>query len=117
MNRNTLIVAALLVPSAMLACQAGYAGERFARPSISSSAASAPLTEKEAGATIMADLKKQFDAAADPSTHLLTKSRALASNWGWAADHFSEMDVQHVGAIRLEDVERYVKRRAAIRLP
>ncbi|KVN29493.1 hypothetical protein WJ63_09190 [Burkholderia pyrrocinia] len=117
MTRHALIGTALLAPLLMLAGQAGYAGERFGRPPISSSAPRAPLTEKEAGDAIMVNLKKQFDAAANPSTRLLTKDDAVKSGWGWAADHFSEMDTQHKGAIRFEDIARYVRHRAAIRLP
>lgn len=117
MSRRILIGAVISGPLLMLVTHAGYAGERFGRPPVSSSAPRAPLTEKEAGEAIMADLKKQYDAAADPQTRLLTKESAAKSGWGWAVDHFSEMDVQRKGAIRFEDVSRYIKRRAAIRLP
>lgn len=75
------------------------------------------LTEKEAGNSITANLRKRFDAAADPSTHLMTKDAASRTGWGWAVDHFADMDPQGKGAIRFEDVLRYVGRRSVVKLP
>jgi hypothetical protein len=117
MNNYVIARAALLLPLLLLASQVGHAGEKFGRPPVESALDNPPLTESAAGDAILVKLQKQFDAAADPSTHLLTKDGALKIGWGWAADHFSEMDTQHKGVIRFEEVSRYVRHRTTIRLP
>lgn len=93
--------------------------DRFGLPPgyVSPGGSKEPLTAKEAGDNIVSGLKKRFDSAADPSSHLLTKSSALANGWGWAADHFQEIDRQGKGAVRFEDVLHFLGRRAAVRLP
>jgi hypothetical protein len=74
------------------------------------------MTQDEVANAVAADVKAQFDAAADPETHLLTKEGALKSGWGWAADHFDTIDTRKKGAIGYKDVICYLNRSAVLRL-
>lgn len=57
------------------------------------------------------NLKKRFDAAADPSTHLLSLADAKAAGFGYVADHFKEIDRNGSGYISFADLVLYLKSR------
>ncbi|MEO6921788.1 MAG: EF-hand domain-containing protein [Collimonas sp.] len=59
----------------------------------------------------VANLKKRFDAAADPSTHLLTQAQAKSAGFGYVADHFQAIDRNGSGYVSFEDLLQYLKSR------
>ncbi|VWC62289.1 EF-hand domain-containing protein [Burkholderia lata] len=70
-------------------------------------------TAQPTGAALQAQvhdrLKRRFDAAADPSTHLLSAERATAVGWGYVVDHFKEIDPSGKGSISYDDFERFLR--------
>ncbi|MFL9871906.1 EF-hand domain-containing protein [Paraburkholderia megapolitana] len=58
---------------------------------------------------VLANMKQRFDAAADPSTHLLSLADAKRSGWGYIADHFSAIDRSGSGYVSFDDLKRYLK--------
>lgn len=60
---------------------------------------------------VRANLKQRFDAAADPSTHLLSQAGAKQAGMGYIADNFSAIDRSGSGYVSYEDFERYLKQR------
>ncbi|WP_155628475.1 hypothetical protein [Burkholderia territorii] len=91
-------------------------GEKFSRPPIAPDSAPPATTKSNVADAITTDLKAKFKAAADPATHLLTKEGANKTGWGWAVDHFDEIDTERKGAVRYEDVIRYLNRRPVVPL-
>lgn len=81
------------------------------------SRAHAPVSEAQAGAAVTAGIAAKFAQAAGSTNNLLTKKAALASGWGWAADHFSQIDRQNKGKVSLNDVLDYINRRSSLTLP
>jgi hypothetical protein len=69
--------------------------------------------------TIRQDLKQrlqsQFDAAADPSSHLLSSARAKAADWGFVADHFAEIDRDNSGLISYGEIANYMDARSPLK--
>lgn len=59
----------------------------------------------------IANLRKRFDAAADPSTHLLSQAQAKTAGFGYVADHFKEIDRNGSGYVSFEDLVLYLKSR------
>ena len=53
-------------------------------------------------------LKKAFDAADVSHTGSLTRQQANAAGLGLVARHFDQIDRQKTGAVRFEDVRRYL---------
>ena len=58
---------------------------------------------------VLANMKQRFDAAADPSSHLLSLAGAKRSGLGYIADHFSEIDRSGSGYVSFDDLKRYLK--------
>lgn len=91
-------------------------GERFGGPPVTYGTQMRP-SSADVGNAIARDLKARFDAAADPSTHLLTKAAANRQGWGWATDHFDDIDQQKKGAVSFNDMLRYLNRQSVVPLP
>jgi hypothetical protein len=69
----------------------------------------APPTEGVAlRAQVERKLKQQFDAADLSHTGALTKPQAAAAGLGFIAKHFDDIDRQKTGAVRFDDVKRYL---------
>jgi hypothetical protein len=58
-------------------------------------------------------LKQAFDAADTSHTGALTRQQASAAGLGFVAQHFDEIDRQKAGAVRFDDVKRYLVERGA----
>lgn len=58
---------------------------------------------------VVANLKRRFDAAADPSTHLLSQAAAKQAGLGYIADHFGEIDRSGSGYVSFDDLKRYLR--------
>lgn len=58
-------------------------------------------------------LKQAFDAADVSGAGSLTRQQATAAGLGFVARHFDEIDRQRTGAVRFEDVKRYLVERGA----
>jgi hypothetical protein len=58
-------------------------------------------------------LKQAFDAADTSHTGSLTRQQASAAGLGFVAQHFDEIDRQKTGAVRFDDVKRYLVERGA----
>jgi hypothetical protein len=59
----------------------------------------------------IANVKKRFDAAADPSTHLLSLAQAKNAGFGYVADHFQAIDRNGSGYVSFDDLLLYLKSR------
>jgi hypothetical protein len=74
----------------------------------------APLTEGPAlRAQVERKLKQAFDTADVNHTGSLTRQQADAAGLGFVARHFDEIDRQKTGAVRFDDVKRYLVARGA----
>ncbi|MFM0596468.1 hypothetical protein [Paraburkholderia dilworthii] len=60
---------------------------------------------------VLANLKRRFTAAADPSTHLLTQAAAKQAGLGYIADHFHDIDRSGGGYVSFDDLERYLRQK------
>jgi len=58
-------------------------------------------------------LKQGFDAADTARTGTLTREQASAAGLGYVARHFDEIDRGRNGAVRFEDLKRYLRERGA----
>jgi hypothetical protein len=58
-------------------------------------------------------LKQGFDSADVDRTGTLTREQANAAGLGYIAKHFDEIDRQKAGAVRFEDVKRFLRERGA----
>ncbi|MEQ5844258.1 hypothetical protein N0A02_32860 (plasmid) [Paraburkholderia acidicola] len=88
-------------------------GERLVRPPIALGNPSSDEerhTPAEINNEIEVDLKRRFAQAAEPSGQVMTKAGARRAAWGWAVDHFDEIDQQKKGAVRYEDIARFLSR-------
>ncbi len=79
--------------------------------------AQAPVSQAQNAAAVSAALQTKFAQAAGSSDNVLTKQAALAHGWGWAADHFAEIDTANKGAVSLSDVLNYASNRSGVALP
>ena len=74
-------------------------------------------TPPPAGAALRAaverKLKQAFDEADVARTGSLTREQARAGGLGFVARHFDEIDRQRRGAVRFDDVKRYMVERGA----
>ena len=74
----------------------------------------APPTEGAAlRAQVERKLRQAFDAADVNHSGSLTRQQANAAGLGFVARHFDEIDRQKSGAVRFEDVKRYMVERGA----
>ena len=75
------------------------------------------LTPPPAGAALRAaverKLRQAFDEADISRTGSLTREQARAGGLGFVARHFDEIDRQRRGAVRFDDVKRYMVERGA----
>lgn len=58
-------------------------------------------------------LKQDFDAADVSHTGSLTRQQAAAAGLGFIAKHFDAIDRQKTGAVRFDDVKRYLVEQGA----
>ena len=58
-------------------------------------------------------LKQGFDSADVNRTGTLTREQANAAGLGYITKHFDEIDRQKAGAVRFEDVKRFLRERGA----
>jgi hypothetical protein len=73
-----------------------------------------PPTEGAAlRAQVEAKLKQAFDAADVTHSGALTRPQAAAAGLGFIAQHFDAIDRQKTGAVRFEDVKRYLVEQGA----
>jgi hypothetical protein len=83
-------------------------------PPQSRKASTAPPTEGAAlRAQVEQKLKAAFDAADVGHVGSLTRDQANASGLGFVAKHFDEIDRQKSGAVRFDDVKRFLISRGA----
>ena len=74
----------------------------------------APPTEGAAlRAQVVRKLKRDFDAADVGHTGALTRQQATAAGLGFIAQHFDAIDRQKTGAVRFDDVKRYLVEQGA----
>ena len=74
----------------------------------------APPTEGAAlRAQVERKLRQAFDAADVNHSGSLTRQQANAGGLGFVARHFDEIDRQKSGAVRFDDVKRYMVERGA----
>ncbi|MBZ9600893.1 hypothetical protein [Phyllobacterium chamaecytisi] len=59
------------------------------------------------------ELRAKFDAAAK-SRHLLTAQAANDAGWGFAADHFTEIDRDHDGYASFDEVQAFFDGRSPL---
>lgn len=113
--------------SASLACAAGEThfadmthaggryikvGEHMAAPPPDQPGTTSPQpTGKALQSQVIADLQQRFNAAADPSTHLLSLTQAKSAGWGYMVVHFKEIDKDNKGYVSFSDFLRYLKSR------
>ncbi|HET7033753.1 MAG TPA: EF-hand domain-containing protein [Casimicrobiaceae bacterium] len=75
------------------------------------------LTPPPSGAALRAaverKLRQAFDEADVAHTGSLTRDQARTSGLGFVARHFDEIDRQRRGAVRFDDVKRYMVERGA----
>lgn len=57
------------------------------------------------------ELKRRFNAAADPVTHRMSLAEARRTGWTAVADHFSEIDASGSGSVGFDDVAHYLRAR------
>jgi hypothetical protein len=78
-------------------------------PPAARKASTAPPTDGAAlRAQVERKLKQAFDAADVNRTGSLTRQQASAAGLGLVAKHFDEIDRQKSGAVRFDDVKRYL---------
>jgi hypothetical protein len=77
----------------------------------------APVTQAQNAAAVSAALQTKYAEAAGSAGNALTKQAALAHGWGWAADHFAEIDTANKGTVSLGDVLNYASSKSGMALP
>jgi hypothetical protein len=73
----------------------------------------APTEGAALRAQVEQKLKQAFDAADVDRTGSLTRQQANAAGLGFVAKHFDEIDRQKTGAVRFQDVKRFLVARGA----
>lgn len=53
-------------------------------------------------------LREEFDAAAGLKSGTLTREQARAAGFGFVAENFEAIDTRRAGAIRFDDLKRYL---------
>ncbi|MFC2255050.1 hypothetical protein ACETRX_36170 [Labrys portucalensis] len=118
-SHSIYFVAALSIFLAPAACISVpvVAGEFLQLPpSLPGAPPPKPKTPAETQAAVIARLQQRFDMATG-GRGVLTQREARESGWGWAADHFGEIDRQNRGIVNLDDVMNYIERTSQTRLP
>ncbi len=132
MNRRTplttarrVIVASIVVVSTMLAPPAAVAAEPIAAraeqpmrdpwvpPEARKRSQAAPTEGAALRAEVERKLRRAFDDADVGRTGSVTRQQADAAGLGFVARHFDEIDRQGRGAVRFDDVRRYLVERGA----
>ncbi len=70
--------------------------------------ATAPTEGAALRAQVERKLKQDFDAADLSHAGALTRQQAASAGMGFIAQHFDEIDRQKAGAVRFDDVKRYL---------
>lgn len=73
----------------------------------------APTEGAALRAQVERKLKQSFDAADVNRAGTLTREQAAAAGLGYIAQHFDEIDRQHAGVVRFDDVKRFMQSRGA----
>jgi hypothetical protein len=91
-------------------------GEKMVKLKPDPSAPKRPkMTQEEVQQAMDADIKARFDSAAGSSNVTLTAQRAKEASWGFVADHFAEIDGDHDGYIRYDDVATFMAARSPLK--
>lgn len=77
-------------------------------PELRKAPAAAPTEGPALRAQVERKLKAAFDAADRSRSGSLTREQANAAGLGFVAKHFEQIDRQRAGAVRFEDVKRYL---------
>jgi hypothetical protein len=75
--------------------------------------AAAPTEGAALRAQVERKLKQAFDTADVSHTGSLTRQQASSAGLGFVAKHFDEIDRQKIGAVRFDDVKRFLVARGA----
>ena len=120
-----VIVSSIVVVSTMLAPPAAVAAEPIAAraeqpmrdpwvpPEARKRSQAAPTEGAALRAEVERKLKRAFDDADVGRTGSVTRQQADAAGLGFVARHFDEIDRQGRGAVRFDDVRRYLVERGA----
>jgi len=71
----------------------------------------APTTGAALNAQVERKLKQAFDAADTGHTGTLTREQAQAHGLRYISEHFDEIDRRNTGAVRFDDVKRFLRER------
>ncbi len=77
-------------------------------PELRKPSGAAPTEGPALRAQVERKLKAAFDAADVSRSGSLTRQQANAAGLGFVARHFEQIDHQRTGAVRFEDVKRYL---------
>ncbi|WP_271895565.1 hypothetical protein [Candidatus Phyllobacterium onerii] len=104
---RTIIIALLFTVTA----GSGHAGDRMWHPKPGAK------TQKQDAASIHKlldkELRAKFEAAAK-SNHLLTAQAANDAGWGFVADQFAQIDVDHDGYASFDEVQTFFDGRSPL---
>ena len=115
----SIAVSIALAPLAAEAAEPMAAGAQqpLRDPWVPPEARTPSKTPPSEGAALRADverkLRQTFDDADIGRTGSLTRQQASAAGLGFVARHFDEIDRQKRGAVRFDDVKRYLVERGA----
>ena len=79
--------------------------------------AASPTTGAALAAQVERTLRESFDAADRAHRGALTREEAAAGGFGFIARHFDAIDTRRAGEVRFEDLQRYLRDRAAATKP
>ncbi len=82
-------------------------------PAARKPSAAPPTQGAELRKQVEQKLKAVFETAAAAHSGSVTLAQAKAANLGLVVRHFDEIDVNHSGAVRFDDVKTFLKNRGA----
>lgn len=103
------------VPSAEVEAAAAFAPPRLLK--VSGALRQSPTTKGEAPIASgtsrrdqeIMELRRRFNAAADPVTHRMSLARARQTGWDGVAKHFSEIDQSGQGTVSFDELALYLR--------
>ena len=91
---------------------AAQAGQDPWLPPAARSAAIAPETRgADLQRQVLSKLEGQFRRADAAGRGAITLAEAQRAGWGFAVQNFGQLDSQHHGEIRIQDLQRFVQKR------